>query len=296
MSQASNGGLTSSRRIFCTMKVATVLESSEPISIVRRHSGMISVLRRKFVTSVSSTWERLESTGGLEVSHREDEGGLDNVCAPVLRGPVPALTSAPITPKLVRRRYSNGRVLDTVFRNGYRKSGMCAARREMRAASMASLRCLSRLGAREFCLEDLWVASHTLKEVRPRLLVRSYALKEGQRVAYSVRRVRCERRRREERIDGNYLLQQRRNDAVAVPQDGRKVRKHIPLFAEVQESVLSCVWVLQSCHKLLHRGVAGDPPSQGDPGHRRHVHLSGLALGPPLQRCLGLTNSSSKAV
>jgi hypothetical protein len=38
------------------------------------------------------------------------------------------LTRAPITPKLVRRKYSNGRDLDVVFRKGYRKRGMCAAR------------------------------------------------------------------------------------------------------------------------------------------------------------------------
>ena len=38
------------------MKVATVLESSLPISMVFRHSGMISVDSRKLMTSVSSIW------------------------------------------------------------------------------------------------------------------------------------------------------------------------------------------------------------------------------------------------
>jgi hypothetical protein len=37
------------------------------------------------------------------------------------------LTRAPITPRLVRRRYSKGRVLDTVLRKGYRNSGTWAA-------------------------------------------------------------------------------------------------------------------------------------------------------------------------
>ena len=37
------------------------------------------------------------------------------------------LTRAPMTPRLVRRRYSKGRVLLVVFRNGYRKRGTCAA-------------------------------------------------------------------------------------------------------------------------------------------------------------------------
>ena len=39
------------------MKVATVLDSSDPVSMVRRHSGMISVDSRKLITSVSSTWQ-----------------------------------------------------------------------------------------------------------------------------------------------------------------------------------------------------------------------------------------------
>ena len=36
------------------------------------------------------------------------------------------LTSAPITPNEVKRRYSNGRVFEVVLRKGYKKSGMCA--------------------------------------------------------------------------------------------------------------------------------------------------------------------------
>ena len=70
------------------MKVATVLDSSLPISMVRRQSGMISVDNRKLMTSVSST-----------------------------------LTRAPMTPREVSRRYSKGRVLLTVLRKGYRKRG-----------------------------------------------------------------------------------------------------------------------------------------------------------------------------
>jgi hypothetical protein len=55
------------------MKIATVLLSSEPVSIMRRQSGMISVVRRKLITSDESFF-----------------------------------TSAPITPRDVRRRYSKG--------------------------------------------------------------------------------------------------------------------------------------------------------------------------------------------
>jgi cephalosporin-C deacetylase-like acetyl esterase len=39
---------------------------------------------------------------------------------------VRTLTKAPITPRLVRRKYSKGRVLLVVFKKGYRKRGMWA--------------------------------------------------------------------------------------------------------------------------------------------------------------------------
>lgn len=73
------------------MKMATVLLSSEPVSIMRKQSGMISVVKRKLITSEESF-----------------------------------LTSAPMTPREVNLRYSNGRDFDVVLRKGYRKSGMCA--------------------------------------------------------------------------------------------------------------------------------------------------------------------------
>lgn len=65
------------------MKIATVLLNSEPVSMIRRQRGMISVVRRKLMTSEESFF-----------------------------------TKAPITPKEVRRRYSNGRDLDVVLRKG----------------------------------------------------------------------------------------------------------------------------------------------------------------------------------
>lgn len=67
------------------------LESSDPVSMIRRHRGMISVVRRNSMV-----------------------GGESD------------LTRAPITPREVRRRYSNGLDLDVVFKNGYRKRGICA--------------------------------------------------------------------------------------------------------------------------------------------------------------------------
>src|SRR5258707_1134775 len=82
---------TSSNRIFWTMKIATVLLNSDPVSMIRRQRGMISVVKRKLMTSDESFF-----------------------------------TSAPITPSEVSRKYSNGRDLDVVLRKGYRKSGMWA--------------------------------------------------------------------------------------------------------------------------------------------------------------------------
>lgn len=65
------------------MKMATVLLSSDPVSMILRQSGMISVVRRKLMTSDESFF-----------------------------------TNAPITPKEVKRRYSNGRDFEVVFKNG----------------------------------------------------------------------------------------------------------------------------------------------------------------------------------
>jgi hypothetical protein len=73
----------SSSKIFWTMKIATVLLSSEPVSMMRRQRGIISVVRRKLITSVESF-----------------------------------LTRAPMTPREVRRRYSKGRDFEVVLRNG----------------------------------------------------------------------------------------------------------------------------------------------------------------------------------
>jgi len=71
------------------MKVATVCESSVPLSMILRQSGMISVWRRKLMTSGSSTFTR-----------------------------------APMTPREVNLKYSKLLPLDTVLRKGYRNNGM----------------------------------------------------------------------------------------------------------------------------------------------------------------------------
>ena len=86
------------------MKVATVLDNSEPVSIIRKHKGMISVDNKKLITSLSSTCNLLF----LVI--------LENM----------TLTKAPITPREVSLNDSKGLLFAAVFRNGYKNNGMCA--------------------------------------------------------------------------------------------------------------------------------------------------------------------------
>lgn len=47
----------------------------------------------------------------------------------------------PITPKLVRRRYSNGLVLLVVCRKGYKNKGIWAARKAVRVSGWEATHC-----------------------------------------------------------------------------------------------------------------------------------------------------------
>lgn len=98
----------SSSKIFCRMKVATVFDNSDPLSMILKHNGIISVVNKNVMTSCSSV-----------------------------------LTSAPITPKLVNLKYSNGRVLDDVCKNGYKKSGICACKNADRVSGCDATFCNS---------------------------------------------------------------------------------------------------------------------------------------------------------
>lgn len=53
------------------------------------------------------------------------------------------LTSAPITPRLVNRKYSNGLVLDVVCKNGYKNSGIWACRKAERVSGCDATHCNS---------------------------------------------------------------------------------------------------------------------------------------------------------
>jgi len=56
------------------MKIATVLDNSDPVSMILRQRGMISVDKRKFITSELSFCYKGLSHGGLI---REKEADLD---------------------------------------------------------------------------------------------------------------------------------------------------------------------------------------------------------------------------
>lgn len=76
------------------MNVATVFDNSDPLSMILKHKGMISVVSKNVITSCSSVFTR-----------------------------------APMTPKLVNLKYSKGRVFDDVCKNGYRNNGIWACRK-----------------------------------------------------------------------------------------------------------------------------------------------------------------------
>lgn len=92
--------------------MATVLDNSLPVSMIRRHKGMISVVRRNVMVGEEFPPGPAPFGVPLGLTETAEEGSF--------------LTSAPMTPSEVSRRYSNGRDLLVVFKKGYRKRGICA--------------------------------------------------------------------------------------------------------------------------------------------------------------------------
>lgn len=113
-------------------------------------------------------------------------------------------TSAPITPRDVRRRYSKGRDFEVVLRNGYKKSGMCARR-----------------SVSEWLGAD-FVEAHTIEEECSCLIVRGNTLQKSQCIADAVGGGSSELRWVEQSIDGNDLLQQGGHHAFVIVSIGRR--------------------------------------------------------------------------
>ncbi len=68
----------------------------------------------------------------------------------------------------------------------------------------------------------------TFDEAVARFLMRCDALKDGQRVAHTIRNLRREGQRQNQRIDGHYLLEEHRDRAHRVPNDERQFRALFP--------------------------------------------------------------------
>ena len=107
-----------------------------------------------------------------------------------------------MTPREVRRRYSNGRVLDVVFKNGYRKRGICAMYFGGISRGCADERVGMEIG--------------TVQEELSCFGMRCDALEEREGIAYAVRHMRCQVRRGEHCIDGYNLLEEGWHDTWCV--------------------------------------------------------------------------------
>ena len=97
----------------------------------------------------------------------------------------PTLTRAPITPREVRRKYSKGRVLEVVFKKGYRKSGIWAAAPVSERSDTRN--------------SDRWQSKaeqkRTVKEQLTGFRMGSYTLQESESVADAIRYMSSEIRR-----------------------------------------------------------------------------------------------------
>lgn len=92
---------------------------------------MISEVKRKVITSCSSVcklwdWKRKRSLFEFQSFQK----GLKQT-----------LTSAPMTPNDVKRKYSNGRVFEVVCKNGYRNRGICACKNTVRVSGCEATHC-----------------------------------------------------------------------------------------------------------------------------------------------------------
>lgn len=69
--------------------------------------------------------------------------------------------------------------------------------------------------------------------------MRSNTLEKSESVANAIACMRRQGRRGEERVDGDYLLQQRGDGGLTVPQNRGEVGKGLTLLAELEKSVLA---------------------------------------------------------
>ena len=94
----------------------------------------------------------------------------------------------------------------------------------------------------------------TVEEERARFGVRRDALQQRKRIADAIRRVRFELGRREQRVDGDNFLQNGRNRADRVPQNGREIRHCFAFLRQLEQRRLALVGVRQIKHQRVNFG------------------------------------------
>ena len=103
------------------------------------------------------------------------------------------LTRAPMTPREVSLKYSNGRVLEVVLRNGYKNKGMWAKKNRLTT---------------KFLVKGI----QTCQEELPSFWMRGYTLQERQRIANTIRSMCRQCRRIKQGINRHNFLQQGGHD------------------------------------------------------------------------------------
>ena len=89
----------------------------------------------------------------------------------------------------------------------------------------------------------------TVEEERSSLRVRGDTLQQRQRVADTIASLSRERGRREQRIDRDNLLQERRDRAKRMPENWCQVHEGFSAFAELEQRTLSLLRVGELCHQ-----------------------------------------------
>ena len=184
------------------MKVATVLESSEPVSIILKQSGIISVVRRKLITSCSSVF-----------------------------------TSAPITPKLEEAACSS-KCLGATHYPATRQDQYSLDRSTCAYSTCSPGKSEILKGTRLRGRMEKWVeVEWNVREQKggPGVGVRGDTLQQRQRVAHPVGLMRRQSRRVDRWVNVDDFLKQCSDRPERMPQHGRQIRYNFSLLAVMRK-------------------------------------------------------------
>jgi hypothetical protein len=163
------------------------LRSRAPVSIIRRHNGIISVDNKKLMTSESSICGNTTDNDDCVWHARRH---LLSQAHQSLQG------SSVVSTQTV------------VFCSQYSKTDTKITECALREAALHE----TESTGRQF---------RTVEKQRSRFRMRRHALQQGECVANAIRRVRFQLWRRQQRINGDDFLQQRRNRANRMPKNRR---------------------------------------------------------------------------